>query len=179
MRIKTRHHLRDDAKQKMVNQVKSRFGVEVEQLFAGKKFEIAETGSEYDIILIDNEPCLFLIGEKVFPTVKGALKLKLKRNRVVVDMGAVRAVSKGADIMCPGIVDADTAIQKGDFVIVVDEVHNKPLAIGRALISGEDMMRDKGKAIKSIHYVGDSIWKLDVGLIETSLNMSQPYDSKR
>lgn len=162
VRIKTRHHLRDDVRGKLVNQLKSTFSPEVEQIFAGKKFEIAETDDEYDIILVDNEPALFLIGEKVFPTVKGALKLKSKRNRVAVDVGAVRAISKGADIMCPGIVDVDTEIQKGDLIIIVDEVHNKPLAIGRALISGEDMMRDKGKAIKSIHYVGDSMWRLEV-----------------
>ncbi|MDI6888492.1 MAG: RNA-binding protein [Methanocellales archaeon] len=162
MRIKTRHHLRDDIREKLVNQLKSTFGSEIEQLFTGKKFEIAETDDEYDIIFVDNEPVLFMIGEKVFPTVKGALKLKSKRNRVVVDVGAIRAISKGADVMCPGIVDADIEIQKGDFVIIVDEVHNKPLAIGRALISGEDMMGDKGKAIKSIHYVGDSMWKLEV-----------------
>jgi len=162
VRIKTRHHLRDDVRDELVNQLKSAFGAEVERFFAGKKFEIAETDDEYDVVLVDNEPVLFLIGEKVFPTVKGALKLESKRNRVVVDVGAVRAISKGADIMCPGIVDADTEIQKGDFVIIVDEVHNKPLAIGRALISGEDMMGDKGKAIKSIHHVGDSMWRLEV-----------------
>ena len=64
--------------------------------------------------------------------------------------------------MCPGIIDADLEIQKGDLVIVVDEVHGKPLAIGRALISGDDMMSDKGKAIKSMHYVGDRIWRMEI-----------------
>jgi len=162
VRIKTRHHLRDDVREELVNQLKSTFGSEIEQLFSGKRFEIAETDDEYDIILVDNEPVLFMVGEKVFPTVRGALKIKSKRNRVVVDVGAVRAIAKGADVMCPGIVDADTEIQKGDLIIIADEVHNKPLAIGRALISGEDMMGDRGKAIKSIHYVGDSMWRLEL-----------------
>lgn len=168
MKVKARHHLRNDARKKILDELKSIFGSEIEQFFVDKKFEIAET-DEYDFILVDGEPILFMLGEKPFPTIRGALKFKPKRKRVIVDMGAVKFVSKGADIMCPGIIDADTEIQKGDLVIVADEVHGKPLAIGRALISGEEMMGDKGKAIKSIHYVGDRMWKFEVS--ETSLNI--------
>ncbi|HEW93047.1 MAG TPA: RNA-binding protein, partial [Thermotogaceae bacterium] len=36
----------------------------------------------------------------------------------------------------------------------------KALAIGRALVSGSDMIGDSGKVIKTIHYVGDAIWKV-------------------
>ena len=85
---------------------------------------------------------------------------KAKRRSVVVDMGAIKFVSEGADIMCPGIIDADQEIQKGDLVIISDEVHNKPLAIGKAIISGEEMMGEKGKAVKSLHHVGDKLWNL-------------------
>ena len=69
---------------------------------------------------------------------------------------------KGADIMGPGIVDADKEINPGDFVWVRDVKNLRALAIGEALISGMEMLQKKpGKAIKSIHYVGDKLWKYD------------------
>lgn len=167
MKIKARYHLRDDTKKKILNQLKSTFGMDVKQLSTTQKFEMVETDYEYSIVLIDGEPIFFMNmiskqDEKIFPTVRGALKFEPKRNLVVVDSGAVRAVSKGADIMCPGIVEADSQIRKGDIVIVVDEVHGKPLAIGSALTSGEEMIGSSGKAIKSIHHVGDKIWNLEI-----------------
>lgn len=167
MRLRSRHYLRDDTKKRLINEIRSAFGIDVERSSTCQKFEIVEADDEYDIVLIDGEPAFFMTtvskqDGKIFPTVRGALKFGPKRNLVVVDIGAVRAISNGADIMCPGIVEADTRIQKGDIVIVVDEVHGKPLAIGRALISGEEMMGIRGKAIKSIHYVGDKIWKLEI-----------------
>ncbi len=141
--------------------------MDVEQLSTAQKFESIETDDEYRIVLVNDEPTFFMTmspehGEKIFPTVRGALKFGPKRNLVVVDSGAVRAVSKGADIMCPGIVEADSRIRKGDIVIVVDEVHGKPLAVGIALTSGEEMIGNSGKVIKSIHHVGDKIWKLEI-----------------
>ena len=81
---------------------------------------------------------------------------------MIVDAGAVRFVVNGADIMCPGIVRADPEIKEGDLVIIKEETHDKPLAIGRALISGKDMVGDSGKAIKSLHYVGDKLWNIDM-----------------
>ena len=167
MKVKARHHLRSDVKDKILDKLKSMFGFEIEQFFVDKKLEIAKM-DKYDFILVNGEPILFMLGERLFPTLRGALKFKPKRKRVIVDMGAVKFVSNGADIMCPGIIEADIEIQKGDLVVVSDEVHGKPIAIGMALISGEQMMDNKGKAIKSVHHVGDKIWKFEVS--ETSLN---------
>ncbi|NYT00521.1 MAG: DUF1947 domain-containing protein [Methanocellales archaeon] len=167
MKLKARHHLRSDFREKILDKLKSAFGSDIEQFFVDKILEIAET-DEYDFILVNGDPIFFMMGDRLFPTLKGALRFKPKRNRVIVDMGAVKFVSKGADIMCPGIIEADIEIQKGDLVIISDEVHGKPIAIGIALISGEEMMSNKGKAIKSVHHVGDKIWKFDVS--ETSLN---------
>lgn len=168
MKLKARYHLRSDFKEKILDRLKSMFGSDIEQFFVEKKLEIAEM-DEYDFILVNGDPTFFMLGERPYPTLRGAMRLKPKRKRVIIDMGAVKFVSNGADIMCPGIIDADIEIQKGDTVIVLDEVHGKPIAIGIALISGEEMMcSNKGKAIKSVHYVGDKIWKLRIS--ETSLN---------
>lgn len=126
------------------------------------KVEILETDL-YDIILIDGKPLIMMIGDTPFPTLKGALEHGITSKYVVVDMGAVKFVAKGADIMSPGITDADSDIHEGDFVVVIDETHKKPLAIGKALISGEEMVENnEGKAIKAIHYIGDKLWNLSV-----------------
>ena len=147
---------------KITSQLSSILGSEIAGFFEGKQLELLETDEQSKFILVNNEPLIFFIDDQPFLTVKGALRIRPRKRRVVIDMGAVKFISKGADIMCPGIIDADLEIQKGDLVIVVDEVHGKPLAIGRALISGDDMMSDKGKAIKSMHYVGDRIWRMEI-----------------
>jgi PUA domain protein len=126
------------------------------------KVEILETDL-YDIILIDGKPLVMTIDETYFPTLKGALELEITTKYVVVDMGAVKFVAKGADVMSPGITEADPDVQEGDLVIIVDETHKKPLATGRAIISGPEMVENnEGKAIKTIHYIGDKLWNLTI-----------------
>jgi PUA domain protein len=74
-------------------------------------------------------------------------------------MGAVKYVSNGADIMAPGIVDADKEIVVDDLVWIRDEKNLQPLAIGRALMTGIEMIQNnKDKAVKSLHYVNDKLW---------------------
>jgi len=59
-------------------------------------------------------------------------------------------------------VDADPAIAPGDLVWIKDVKNGRPLAIGEALISGDQMRtRSPGKAINSIHHVADKLWKVD------------------
>ncbi|MDL5502961.1 MAG: RNA-binding protein, partial [Candidatus Methanoperedens sp.] len=80
---------------------------------------------------------------------------------VLVDPGAVRFIINGADTMSPGIVQADPDIKVGDLVIIVEKAHGKAIGIGKALMAGKEMVGGKGKAVKSIHYVGDEIWNLE------------------
>ncbi|WP_292467738.1 RNA-binding protein [Methanolobus sp.] len=160
MKIKSRIQLRKSAKNQLLSDIKSIFGEAVNQL-ENSKFETANI-EDLSLILVDGEPLLFQINSFYFPTVKGVLKLGLTKNVVTVDSGAVRFVINGADIMCPGIVDADPDIKENDPVIIIEEAHSKPLAIGTALIPGADMKGNKGKAVKSIHYVGDKLWNLDI-----------------
>ena len=87
--------------------------------------------------------------------------------KVVVDMGAIKFVTNGADVMTPGVVDADPEILEGQQVWICDETHGKPLAVGIALVSGEEMVeQSSGKAVRLLHYVGDKLWTL-IQSIET------------
>lgn len=158
MKIKSRNVLRKTDQKALVNDIVEAFGDA--SSFENRKLEYVES-DECDFIFVDGEPLLFKIEGKIFPTVRGALKLAPTRRRVTVDPGAVKFIINGADVMGPGIVDADPAIKEGDLVIVVEQAHGKAIAVGRALMPGKDMVGGKGKAIKSIHYVGDEIWKLE------------------
>jgi len=163
LRIKARHHLREDAVKNVLDSLRASFGDDISQAFAGKTLEIAETDESQEFILVNGQPWLFSVESSLFfPTVRGAMFIKPEKKRITVDMVAVKFVAKGADIMSPGIVDVDTGIRRGDLVVICDEVHGKPLAIGRALVNADAMMGNRGKAVKSIHYVGDRIWNLEL-----------------
>jgi PUA domain protein len=65
--------------------------------------------------------------------------------------------------MGPGITAADPAIRTGDLVFVRDAKHQKPLAIGRALVDGAALAsKAPGKVVKNLHYIGDELWGLGV-----------------
>ncbi|HEX7628516.1 MAG TPA: RNA-binding protein [Candidatus Methanoperedens sp.] len=158
MKIKSRNVLRKTDQKALVNDIVEAFGDA--SSFESRKLEYVESDGQ-DFIFVDGEPLLFKIDGKIFPTVKGALKLNPARRRVLVDPGAVRFIINGADTMSPGIVEADPAINVGDLVIIVEKAHGKAIGIGRALMSGKEMVGGKGKAVKSIHYVGDELWNLE------------------
>lgn len=160
MKVKSRVQLRKNAKNKMLKDLVSTFGDTMTGL-EDKVLEII-TLDEYSVILVDGKPLLFEIEGQLFPTVRGALEMELNKRIVTVDKGAIRFVSNGADIMAPGIVEADSEIKAGDLVIIVEEAHRKPLAIGKALMNGSQMVEaDSGKAIKSITHVGDKLWNME------------------
>jgi len=145
----------------MLKDLESTFGESV----SGLENKVLEkvTLDEYSLILVDGKPLLFEIEEQFFPTVRGALELGLQKRLVIVDKGAIKFVSNGADIMAPGVVEADPEIKKGDFVIIVEESHKKPLAIGKATMDGPEMVEaNSGKAVKSITHVGDKLWNLEI-----------------
>ena len=111
------------------------------------------------VLLINHAPTLFLHEGKYIPTLQELLKHSILK-KITVDMGAVKFVVGGADIMRPGIVAIESEIQKGDPVVIIDVNNKKPLAVGIALFSAAEMQEMKtGKVIKNIHYVGDEIWK--------------------
>jgi PUA-domain protein len=158
VKIKNRHRLKDREVKELSVALQAQFG---DDFFKGKV--TVDTGSveEYTVLLVNDSMDFFMYNNQVMFTLQGLMKHHPNTKYVVVDMGAVGFIIKGADVMTPGITDVDIAIQKNDFVWVCDEKHRKPLAIGIALISGEEMKnKQPGKAIKTIQYVGDRFWML-------------------
>ncbi len=129
-----------------------------EQFTKKDNLEIIET-EEYVLLTLNREPLYFKFEDRWIPTLKQLLNKEILRN-IIVDKGAIRFVVNGADIMRPGIVRWDEGINKDEYVVIREETHNKPLAVGKMMVSGEELKTiDKGKVIKNIHHVGDKIWE--------------------
>ena len=105
----------------------------------------------------DGKVALFVLNDEIIP----ALKILLEKNflkTITVDMGAIKFVAPGADIMRPGITLIDD-VKQGEIVAIVDAVNKKPIAVGKALFDQKEMQAmTKGICVKNIHYVGDEIW---------------------
>ena len=116
------------------------------------------------IILINKVPSFFYFENKLVPTLKLLLQKDLLK-QVFIDQGAIKYIINGADVMRPGIVEFDSNIEKNDFVVIKDIQHKKPLAVGLALFSSEEfktLSNGNGRAVKSIHFIGDDLWKISI-----------------
>jgi PUA-domain protein len=164
MEIKKRHDMKSSQIKTLRKRVNEELGEEFSFLLEGSRYEICTTDTDITLILVDGKP-VFLEKKIVFPTLKVFLDIdcrKLKRH-VTVDMGAVPYVTNGADVMRPGITDIDDSIEKGDFVVITEERHGKPLAIGEAQYSAREIKNmDQGKVVLNVHYVGDKMWSLEI-----------------
>ncbi|MCW4009417.1 MAG: DUF1947 domain-containing protein [Candidatus Bathyarchaeota archaeon] len=118
------------------------------------------------LLLVEGKPLLFRLGNAVYPTLL-AEEVLAQLPKAVVDMGAVRFVCNGADIMAPGVVRYEGTFAKGEAIVVVDVKHGKPLALGEALLDHEQAKAThQGPVIKSRHYVGDKVWNFAKTLAE-------------
>lgn len=147
-----RYCLRKSEIKELKERIREELGLEAE----GKRFEVVEEEGRR-LILVDGSPSLLEEGGRLFPFLSWAERLK---KRVVVDMGAVPHLARGADVMSPGVVGVEGEIRPGEIVAVVEEKYGKVLAVGEALVAGEEMVGRKGKVVRNLHHVGDAIWKL-------------------
>jgi PUA-domain protein len=156
VKIKNRHRLKERDVKELAADLKTRFHGD---FLDGKVAVDIGTVEEFTVLLVNDSIDFTIYNNKVVFTLQGIMKYQPKNNFVVIDMGAVGFIIKGADVMAPGVTEVDPMIQKDDFVWICDEKHRKPLATGFALMSGEEMKTKKpGKAIKTLHYVGDRLW---------------------
>ncbi len=78
---------------------------------------------------------------------------------VMVDMGAVKFMCKGANVMRPGIKKF-TEFEKEQLVCIIEESQHKFLAVGKAMVPSSELEKmEKGEVIKNIHYISDKFWE--------------------
>ncbi len=110
------------------------------QIITGKGIKILKINDEYLPFLSETETL-----EK-FPN-------------VVVDMGAVKFMCKGANLMRPGIKKF-TEFEKDNLVCIIEESQHKFLAVGKAMVSSSELENmEKGEVIKNMHYISDKFWE--------------------
>ena len=131
--------------------------------FFNKKDKIVSLKAADKVLIVkDKSPLFFYEKEQLVPTLKLLLQQPLLK-KITVDRGAVKFVTNGADIMRPGITKIDDNIKKEEFVVVVDETHEKPLAICQTLFDGEEIKSIKsGKVLKNLHHITDKLWKIKI-----------------
>ncbi len=110
------------------------------QIITGKGIKILKINDEYLPFLSETETL-----EK-FPN-------------VVVDMGAIKFMCKGANLMRPGIKKF-TEFEKDNLVCIIEESQHKFLAVGKAMVSSSELENmEKGEVIKNMHYISDKFWE--------------------
>ena len=99
------------------------------------------------------------IGQSYLPFLSDVETLK-KFPSVTVDMGAVKFMCKGANVMRPGIRNF-TEFEKDQLVCIVEESQKKFLAVGKALVSSKELeTMSKGMVIENLHYISDKYWEI-------------------
>ena len=153
-----RYSLKSKEAKPVLSQASERLKINLENIVGSKtNIEVAES-EQIRIFLIDGRPVLFKAGETVLPTLLFKEILE-KVPKIVVDMGAVPYVCKGADVMAPGIVRIDGNFSQGDIVVVVDEKHGKLLGLGESLLDSEAArIAKQGAVVKNYHFVSDKVW---------------------
>ena len=108
------------------------------------------TGEEIKILKIKNEYIPFL----------SEVSTLNKFPYVQVDMGAVKFMCNGANLMRPGI-KKNSEFSKDDIVCIVEESQGKFLAVGKSEIDSSELENmDKGEVLKNLHYISDKAWEI-------------------
>ena len=129
-----------------------------------KTISIEEIKTDEGVYLINKGKIWFFDYEnQKIPTIHFLRENKVNIPRIVVDTGAIRFITNGADVMAPGIVHFDDNITEGSIVAIQEENANSLLGIGISLINSEDFEKtQQGKVIKTIHHLTDTIWKFQL-----------------
>jgi PUA domain protein len=123
-----------------------------------KNLKVHEISPDAQII-VGNGIKILKINDEYVPFLSETQTLE-KFPYVMVDMGAVKFMCKGANVMRPGIKKY-SKFQKDDVVCIIEETHQKFLAVGKTLVSSEEMeTMEKGEIIKNIHYISDKFWEI-------------------
>lgn len=155
-----RHFLREKEAAQLLLNFSQKLKTSPKQLF-GTKIHVESTETQAGkIFLINGKPLLVSYEDTFLPTLIFDEALN-RLSKIVVNMGAVPHICNGADVMAPGVVQIEGEFQADEFLLVIDERHRKPLAVGKALFNSEQMKNLKqGRIMKNLHYVGDKLWKL-------------------
>ena len=139
---------------KILEQIKSQWKIELPKQKNIKTHDVNEKG----VIITGDGITAVKIGESILPFLDDIEVLE-KFPYVKVDIGAIKFVCKGANVMRPGITKFSD-FESGEIVCVIEESQNKFLAVGKAEMSSKEAEdASKGEVIKNMHYISDDFWE--------------------
>jgi len=139
---------------KILEQMKAQWKIDIPKQKNIKTHDVNEKG----VIITGDEMTAIKIGDDILPFLDDIPILE-KFPYVTVDMGAVKFVCKGANVMRPGIKKFSD-FENGEIVCIVEESQNKFLAVGKAKMSSKEAEdANKGEVIKNMHYISDDFWE--------------------
>jgi PUA-domain protein len=153
-----RYPIRAKEARKILDEASRTLKLDLEALFDPKvNVEVVESDVG-EIYLFSGNPLLFRADKRVLPTLLFAEYIE-KAPKIVVDMGAVPYVCKGADVMAPGIVRVEGEFCVSDLVVIIDVKFGKALALGWSLVDAQTAKSTrKGPVVETVHYVSDKVW---------------------
>ena len=163
LKIRQRHFLKSKDKKVFFGLLKSFFPGQESQVQAmvpsKSRIEWVKLDQNQELYAVNGVLAFWLNEGRLIPLLSFLRDHETPFKTVHVDLGAIKFVSKGADVMRPGITIIDSTIEKGDIVLIKDPNHNRVLAVGEALYDATQMQgMATGKVIKAIHSITDNIW---------------------
>ncbi len=132
------------------------------------------SSEKYEVIVADGLPIFFRrpSQEDYAPTLFIVNYMYAKGTKlvpmVVVDEGAVGPLTRGADVMIPGIRKVLTPFTCGCFVAVLEPGERYAIVVGRALVDSSAIAPGvKGKGIKNLTWLNDDLWNLCLEIART------------
>ncbi|HUW89476.1 MAG TPA: DUF1947 domain-containing protein [Candidatus Nanopelagicaceae bacterium] len=162
MNIKQRHFIQKSQIKELQDDILNHYDEKfVVQIFPKKaRIEVIQTDSGDTLYAVNNILKLWKSKEGYIPVLTLLLNKQVDLKKIVVDKGAIRFITNAADVMRPGITKIDASIKKDDIVVIVDENHDRALAIGKAMLNATQMQETKaGKVVKNLHTIQDDVWK--------------------
>ncbi|MHA2357504.1 MAG: DUF1947 domain-containing protein [Candidatus Heimdallarchaeaceae archaeon] len=163
MQIKSRKFLSKKEKKALQSNLQEIYGNDALILFQlTDNIEEAKT-DEGNFIVKNNRIWFFSYEKLTIPSIFCLRESEFKLPKITVDIGAIRFITNGADVMAPGIVYFEDEIKKNTVIAIHEEKADTIIAVGLALISSQEFDEvEKGKVIKTLHYLNDQIWKLQL-----------------
>ena len=139
----------------LLKTISEKWGMEFPKIKNLRVHQIADeaqiiTGQGIKILRINDEYLPFLSETQMLE----------KFPHVTVDMGAVKFMCKGANVMRPGI-KSHNEFETEKIVCIIEESQKKFIAVGKSLVSSSELeSMEKGEVVKNMHYISDKFWEI-------------------
>ena len=157
--MKSKKTLSNKEKRQLQIELTSLYGDEISLFFQKSTILQSVKTDEGSFIVKEGKIHWLLHNEKYLPSIHFLRETGIKLSKIVVDIGAIRFITNGADVMAPGIVSFDNSVKKGSLVEIREEKANTIIGVGMSLINSDEFDKNKkGKVIKLIHHLKDKFW---------------------